>query len=243
MAKYLTEFTGTFFLVLTIGLAQGVSLGALAIGSVLMVMVYMGGHVSGAHYNPAVSLAACIRGALRPVELPAYWVAQVLGAVAAALMVSLILVPAPVDAATEVPVVARYFGPAPGTGYTMASAGVWLVEILFACALCLVVLNVATSRATQGNSYYGLAIGFTVATGAMVAGPISGGAFNPAVGIGPNLVQGTIGGKPEVLVNILLHTLAPLAGGVVGAMIFRIQEDFLSPPPPVVAVEEVHELS
>ena len=89
MAKYLTEFIGTFFLVLTIGLtAVGkVDMAPLAIGSTLMVMVFMGGHVSGAHYNPAVSLAVCLRGKLSPTELVAYVLAQLVGAVAAALAV------------------------------------------------------------------------------------------------------------------------------------------------------------
>ncbi len=225
MAKYLTEFLGTFFLVLTIGLTANykVEMAPLAIGCALMIMVYMGGHISGAHYNPAVSLAAMLRGALKPVELIPYWVSQVLGAAAAAVVVSLIIPVASVDMeSTEQ--VARFFGPSPGVGYGIYSPGAWLIEILFTFALCLVVLNVATSEGTKGNSYFGLAIGFTVVVGAFAGGHISGGAFNPAVGIGPNLVQGTLGGNAAALQNIVLHTVGPFVGAIVAAMVFKIQE-------------------
>lgn len=225
MAKYVTEFIGTFFLVLTIGLTVNykVEMAPLAIGCALMIMVYMGGHISGAHYNPAVSLAAMLRGALKSSEMIPYWIAQILGAVTAAVVVSFIIPVASADVESTMQV-ARYFGPAPGEGYDLYSAGVWLIEILFSFALCLVVLNVATSEGTKGNSYFGLAIGFTVVVGAFAGGHISGGAFNPAVGIGPNLIQGTLGGDAAALQNIVLHTIGPFAGAILAAMVFKIQE-------------------
>ena len=145
MRKYLTEFIGTFFLVLTIGLTVvgGVEMAPLAIGASLMIMVYMGGHVSGSHYNPAVSLAAMMRGALGAADLIPYWIAQVLGAVVAAAVVNIIT--------------GQTFGPAPGEGYALFGVGPWLVEILYTFALALVVLNSATSKGTENNSFYGLA--------------------------------------------------------------------------------------
>lgn len=220
-AKLATEFIGTFFLVLTIGLTvtQGVSMAPLAIGCALMIMVYMGGHVSGAHYNPAVSLALLMRGALKPAELVPYWIAQVGGAVAAAIVVSLIM------PGGEGENVAKFFGPAPGDGHSITSIGPWLIEILFTFALALVVLNCATSSGTTGNSYYGLAIGFTIVVAAFAGGDISGGAFNPAVGIGPNLIKGTLGGDASAMGNIVLHVVAPLIGGALAAIVFRIQEE------------------
>ena len=223
MAKYLTEFIGTFFLVLTIGLCvtYNVAMAPLAIGCSLMIMVYMGGHVSGGHYNPAVSLAAMLRGALKSTELIPYWVAQVAAAIVAAIVVSVITPSGLVFDGNEIP---RYFGPAPGEGFTLLSPGVWIVEILFTFALCLVVLSSATSDGTKGNSFYGLAIGFTVVVGAFAGGHISGGAFNPAVGIGPNLINGTLGGSPGALQNIVLHTIGPLAGGVLAWAVFKLQE-------------------
>ncbi|MFZ5624764.1 MAG: MIP/aquaporin family protein [Gemmatimonadota bacterium] len=208
MRKLLTEFIGTFFLVLTVCLtvAGGVPWAALAIGSALMVMVYMGGHVSGAHYNPAVSLAAVLRGALPRGELVGYWVAQLLGAAAAAFAGSLI-------AGKTIPF-------QPGDGVSAFSA--LLVEILFTFALALVVLNVATSRQTAGNSFYGLAIGFTITAAAFAGGPISGGAFNPAVGTGPMLVHALSGGGSFGW--LWLYWVGPLAGGALAALVFRMQE-------------------
>lgn len=208
MIRYLTEFIGTFFLVLTIGLVVlgGAPLGAIAIGGVLMAMVYMGGHVSGAHYNPAVSLAVGLAGKLAKRELVPYWLAQLAGAVAAALAVRAIL--------------GQTFAPAPGPQGSVV--GAWLVEILFTFALCMVVFHTAMHEKTKGNSHYGLAIGFTVMAGAIAGGPISGGAFNPAVGIGPILVHAMIGDGD--LADLLLYIVAPCLGGVLATFVFRAQE-------------------
>jgi aquaporin Z len=208
MHKLLTEFIGTFFLVLVIGLTVigGTAFAPLAIGAALMVMVYMGGHVSGAHYNPAVSLALAIRGKLVMSELIPYWIAQVLGALAAAW--------------TAQAITGQTFAPAPDVHASGMPA--LLVEILFTFALVLVVLNVATAQKTSGNSYYGLAIGFTVAVGAFAGGSISGGAFNPAVGIGPIVVNAMAGGGG--FQHLWLYLVGPLAGAVLAALVFRVQE-------------------
>lgn len=227
-AKYLTEFIGTFFLVLTIGLTvtQGVAMAPLAIGCSLMIMVYMGGHVSGGHYNPAVSLAAAIRGAMSKADLIPYWIVQVAGALAAAFVVSLVI--APVEAVGDAAAISNYFGPAPGAAYSLSHPGPWIVEILFTFALALVVLQTATSAGTKGNSFYGLAIGFTVVVAAFAGGGISGGAFNPAVGIGPNVIKGILGGAPEAMQNIVLHVVGPLIGGALAAIVFTIQEMYVT---------------
>ncbi len=209
MSKLVTEFIGTFFLVLTVGLVvvNGTALAPLAIGSALMVMVYMGGHISGAHYNPAVSLAVLLRGKMSGSEMLSYWGAQLLGAVAAALMVR---------GATG-----QGFAAAPSA--TASVFGALSIEVLFTFALALVVLQVATSPRTEGNSYYGLAIGFTVLVGAFAGGGISGGAFNPAVGVGPILVEALAGGGS--LINLWLYVLGPLLGGGLAAAVYRIQSD------------------
>lgn len=209
MKRYLTEFIGTFFLVLTIGLSvlSGTAVAPIAIGSALMVMVYMGGHVSGAHYNPAVTLAVLLRGKIDARDVLPYWFSQVAGAFAAS---------AAVYAVTG----GKTFAPAPGPGAT--SLAVLAVEFLFTFALALVVLNVATARKTAGNSYYGLAIGFTVLAGAFAGGGISGGAFNPAVGAGPILMD-TIAGAGS-LANLWYYVVGPFAGAAAAAAVFRIQE-------------------
>jgi aquaporin Z len=208
MKSYVTEFIGTFFLVLTIGLAvlAETPLAPLAIGSALMVMVYMGGHVSGAHYNPAVTLGLVLRGKLPAGQLAPYWIAQLLGAIVASFVVQLML--------------GKTFAPAPGPGFGALPA--LLGELLFTFALVLVVLHVATSPATAGNSYYGLAIGFTVMAGAWAAGPVSGGAFNPAVGTGPILVQAFHGGPG--LGNLWLYWVGPLLGAILATVVYRVQD-------------------
>ncbi|HVS52680.1 MAG TPA: aquaporin [Opitutaceae bacterium] len=170
MKKYVVEFIGTFFLVLTVGLAvrQNAPLAPIAIGSILMVMIFAGGHISGGHFNPAVTLAVFLRGRCAARDVVPYWVAQFLAGGVAALLVNYVL-QGRVDAA----VIAAH--------PTIRS---FIVECLFTFALAWVVLNVATAKGTVGNSFYGLAIGFTVFVGATTVGGISGGAFNPAVGLG-----------------------------------------------------------
>ncbi len=207
MKNYLTEFVGTFFLVLTIGLVviPGTPFAAIAIGSALMVMVYMGGPVSGGHYNPAVTLAVMMRGKLPAGQLLPYWISQLLGALAASFVVHVML--------------GKTFAPAPGPGVGTSAA--LLGEVLFTFALALVVLNVATLRATAGNSYFGLAIGFTVAVGAWTVGGVSGGAFNPAVGTGPILMHMLRGGGSAQ--HLWLYWVGPLLGAILANVVFRIQ--------------------
>ena len=208
MHKYITEFIGTFFLVLTICMSMAGSsmLAPLAIGAALMVMVYMGGHISGAHYNPAVSLAMVMRGRMPASDFVPYVLAQLLGSIAAA--------------ATAFWLLGRAFAPAPSQNTTALAA--LAVEFLFSFALCLVVLNVAQAKKTQGNSFYGLAIGFTIMAAAFVGGGISGGAFNPAVGIGPTLVNAMVG--HGTMSHLWLYLVGPLLGGVLAAGVFGLQE-------------------
>jgi aquaporin Z len=222
-AKYLTEFIGTFFfvfvicLVTTQGNDQTGIIAPLAIGCTLMIMVYMGGHVSGGHYNPAVTLACFLRGACSWVDVIPYWISQVAGACVAAFLSSLVLIPG--EEALSV-----YANVAPGAGHSLTSIGPWVVEILFTFALALVVLNTATSSGTKGNSFYGLAIGFTVVVAAYAGGGISGGAFNPAIGTGPNVILGTVGGQPEALTRLTLYIAGPMIGGALAAAVFKMQE-------------------
>ena len=208
MPRYLTEAIGTFFLVATIGftVTAGTAFAPLAIGSSLMVMVYMGGHVSGAHYNPAVSLAALLRGALEARDFLPYVAAQCLGALGAAAVVLL--------------VAGEPFAPAPSEEFGVL--GPLLGEFLFTFALALVVLQTATSPRTEGNSYYGLAIGFTLMVGVFAVGGISGGALNPAVGVGPIVVSGLAGAGSWG--PLWLYLVGPFLGGAAAAGVFRLQE-------------------
>jgi aquaporin Z len=202
MASLLMEAIGTFFLVLVIGLTV-ISPGAgamapLAIGGILMGMVYAGAHVSGAHYNPAVTLALWLRGKCDAKTVPSYMTAQVAGAILAAVVVGICK---------------------DGGGVTALRPDVLpalLVETLFTFALAYVVLSVATARQTAGNAYFGLAIGFTVLAGAYAAGEISGAAFNPAVAIGITLMG------LSALADLWLFLVANFAGGALAALVFRL---------------------
>jgi aquaporin Z len=213
MRKYVAEFIGTFFLVLTVCAAvlSGSPLAPLAIGAVLMAMVFAGGHISGAHFNPAVSLAVLIRGRLSLVDLAGYVVAQLLGGLAAAGVAMFLFDADP--AAFTVP------------GDRVAAA--FVAELLFTFALAYVVVNVATSKDHPNNSFYGLAIGFTVLAGAVAVGGLSGAAFNPAVGLG----AATAGLADWSLLWVYL--VATLAGGALAGFAFRaLNPDDLAEPAP-----------
>jgi aquaporin Z len=169
--KYAVELIGTFIFLFTIATSvlSASTLAPLAIGSVLMVMIYAGGHISGGHYNPAVTLAALVRGRIGVADAIGYWIVQLAGGLLAMALARWVIDPAQVHTLTL-------------SGHTLIAA--FIAELLFTFALCYVVLNVATSKDHPNNSFYGLAIGFTVLTGAIAVGAISGGVFNPAVAIG-----------------------------------------------------------
>ncbi|MGH7921825.1 MAG: MIP/aquaporin family protein, partial [Candidatus Dormibacteraceae bacterium] len=180
-------------------------LAPIAIGSVLMVMVYMGGHISGGHYNPAVSFGAWLR---RKIDLPtliSYWVVQLVGAALAFIFGYLVSGHTP--------------GIAPGPHATIIQA--LAVEVVFTGVLVLTVLNVALTKATEGNSYYGLAIGFAIVIGAFAAGPISGGALNPAVGFGATLGKALFGGGN--FDDFWIYVVGGLLGGAIAAGIHEVQ--------------------
>ncbi len=205
MRKYIAEFIGTFFFVLTVGCtvipgAAGV-IPPLAIGAALMVMVYAGGHISGGHFNPAVTTALFIRGRCDGKDVLPYWIAQLGAAVVAGF--------------TAMFLVGKSGSPMTITDVKTA----FLAEFLFTFALAYVVLNAATAKGTAGNSFYGLAIGMTVMVGAFSVGSISGGAFNPAIALGITVM------KLVQVSDLWIHFVADLAGGVVAGLTFK----FLNP--------------
>jgi aquaporin Z len=203
MRKYVTEFIGTFGLVFTVGCAvmSGTAVAPLAIGAALMVLIYAGGHISGAHYNPAVTLGVFLRGKLPRADVAPYWVAQLAGAFLAAWLAK--------------------FTMHPGLLHALSTSGVHQVfsamfaEFFFTFALVYVVLNVATSKDQPGNQFFGLAIGFTVAAGAFAVGAVSGAAFNPAVAFGAMLMGLLNWG------NFYIYLIANLLGGGVAAIAFN----------------------
>lgn len=199
LKKYLIEFIGTFFLVFVIAMSGN----PLAIAAVLIAMVYMGAHVSGAHYNPAVTLAILIRKKIEAKEAFIYMAFQIIGGLLASLVAAFLT--------------GINFAPAPGALSTVSQAV--LVELLFTFALASVVLHVATVKATSGNDYYGLAIGLTVLAAAFAGGPISGGAYNPAVAIGPIIADAIAGGHAAG--NLIIYLIGPFAGAALAAAFFN----------------------
>ena len=202
MNKYIAEFIGTFFLVLTIGCSViGNGAGAfapLAIGSALMVMIFAGGHISGGHFNPAVTVGVWLRGKCAAKDVAPYMISQIVGAVLAAFTVKVLK------------------GGAAVTPLEPATVPALLAEFLFTFALVYVVLNTATAKGTSGNSFYGLAIGFTVLVGAFSVGNISGGAFNPAVAVGISCMG------LSAWSNIWIYLLADFAGGAAASGAFKV---------------------
>jgi aquaporin Z len=201
MNKNAMEFIGTFFLVFTLGMTvvePGAGpLAPLAIGSVLMVMVYAGKHISGGHYNPAVTFAMALRKRCSLADAVAYVLVQVVAALVAASAVrylkpDLALVPLVHDVAPSL-----------------------LAEFLFTLALCFVFLATMTAKATEGNAYFGLAIGGTVMVGGYSVQNVSGGAFNPAVAVG--MAYMGIGRWAD----IWIYLVACFLGGAVAAWAFR----------------------
>lgn len=208
MRAYVTELIGTFFLVLTIGLT-GIGgapavIPPLAIGAALMAMIYAGGHVSGAHYNPAVTLGVWLRGRLATTALAPYMLFQAVGALLAAAAVRAL------RHGAEVTAMAPASGPA------------LLAEFLFTFALVYVILNATTAKDTAGNSFYGLAIGMTVMAGAFAVGNLSGGVFNPAVAVGISTMGLVTWSK------FWVYFVSQVIGGAAAAAAFR----FLNPEDP-----------
>jgi len=203
MRKLITEFIGTFFLVLTVGMVVTEGKGdfsPIAIGAVLLCMVFAGAHVSGAHYNPAVTLAVLLRGRISIAEGISYMIAQIVAAIVASYMVLFL-------AADKIP--------AEASGLQNITGGL-MAELLGTFALAYVVLNVATAKGTIGNMFYGLAIGFTILSMAYALAPVSGGAFNPAVALGMMFM------RLASWSNLWIYLIGCFGGAILAAIVFRI---------------------
>lgn len=199
--KYAVEVIGTFFLAFTVALSvlSNSVFTPLAAGAALMVMVYAGGHISGGHFNPAVTLAVLFRRRIGIGDAIGYWISQLAAGAAAGAIGRALVNPARVKVLIL-------------TGHGIPAA--FVAELLFTFALGYVVVNVATSRDQAGNSFFGLAIGFTVTAGAFAAGGISGGSFNPAVTLG-----GGVGGF-FAWSSIWVYYVAEIPAGIAAGLAF-----------------------
>jgi len=203
LPKIATEFIGTFFLVFSIGMCQGET-APLGVGFTLIALIFMGGHISGAHYNPCVSLAVYLRQGSKIKDLLIFSVVQILSALAAAGMVNAIT-------GTH---------PAMRPGPTYHDGNAFAVEVLWTFILISVGLNVATTKSQEDNSYFGLAIGAVIVGGIIAVGPISGACFNPALGTGLAIVDSANGG--DGLDYLWLYWIGPIVGTLLASIAFRI---------------------
>jgi len=212
--KYIAEFIGTYLLVFTVGCnvltspeKTAANWAATSIACVLMVSIYALGGVSGANFNPAVSFSLGLTGKLQFSQVLIYSIVQIIAGIVAGITFR-----GSFAHAGSTP-----FLLGPGEGFTWFHAMV--VEVLYTCMLCFVVLNVATARKNAGNEFYGLAIGFVIVAGGYAAGGISGGAFNPAVAFGIEISSGTFGWSPLYLVYELI------GAGLAAALFFQVRPD------------------
>lgn len=201
MKQYLVEAFGTFFLVLAVALTSSLGHAPFAIGLMLMALVIIGGHISGAHYNPAVTLAAWMYKRINSMNALWYIVAQLAGSFAAI--------------ATYQILTSKLWAASSATGVSMIQA--ISIEALLTSILCSVILTVTTTDKFVNNHIYGIAIGLTLTSIAFIGGSLSGGAFNPAVGIMP-IVYKAFQGQTLDTTHLIIYTAGPLLGGALAAI-------------------------
>ncbi|HEX2749693.1 MAG TPA: aquaporin [Verrucomicrobiales bacterium] len=212
--KLIAEFIGTLFLVTAALLGGGP-----AAAAALVIVIYAMGHISGGHYNPAVSLGVFLRGRMSQKELIEYIVSQAAGALIAVLIYKLLhdaraATPDQLEAMEKAAAEAKEAVKEIALKAPFFKALV--AEFLFTFLLVFTVLQVATTKALSNNGFYGAAIGLCVLVGALAVGSLTGGAFNPAVGLG--LVAS---GKFD-LGMMFVYLIGCFGGGVVAAIVFRI---------------------
>jgi len=201
IARAATEFVGTFLLCFTVALTAGkTTMAPLAIGTILAVCVYGGGYLSGGHYNPAVTFAALLCGKISIFNSIVNTLSQFGGAFAAGLF------------AIFLEGSGKIGYPAVGDDFTFSQAV--SAEAICTCFLCIVVLGSACSKATAGKDFYGFAIGMTVFACAISSGRISGGAFNPAVGI--------LGATDNVFDDLSVYLVGPYLGALIASVLYRL---------------------
>ncbi|MBL0331695.1 MAG: aquaporin family protein [Chlorobiota bacterium] len=201
MKIYIVEFIGTFFLILVIALTGN----PIAIGAILAAMVYFGEQISGAHYNPAVTLGFLFSKKITISKAMRYWASQFLGAIFASLVAYYLS--------------GKSFAVVPGSGVDFVKA--LICEIIFTFAIVSVIFEVTTSN-VYGKPFYGLAFALVIIAASFTGGGISGGAFNPAVGIGPIIVDFILGGTSGSISNVALYLIGPSIGAILASMVFGI---------------------
>lgn len=204
MRKYVMEAIGTFFLAIAMGLTGN----ALAIGLMLAAMIYTGMHISGAHFNPAVSFAYFIRRKITLNTFLGYLISQSLGAFAAAGVILFL--------ANDV------FYLEPPVSTDIYEQGI--TELLLTMALVLTYLNVASTKVLASGKSYGLVIGLVLSGMIYLGFNISGAVFNPAISIGTSAVD-FLAIQGASFQYIPLYTIAPIAGGTLASLFYQYLND------------------
>lgn len=192
-------------MVLVIGLSEN----PITVGLVLSLLVYIGIRLSGAHYNPAVTIAMIFRKLISVKQAFHYIIVQILGAVLAAFLVY------------KIKGSFMRVAPAP----TASISQIFLLEFVLTLVLIMVILFVATDKRTKGNVYYGAAIGVTVMLISLLGGGVSGGAFNPAVGFGPILFESILGVSAATINNFWYYIVGPISGAIIATYVYALVAD------------------
>ena len=204
--KFTVEVVGTYALTLT-ATASG---SPIAIGFVLAALIYAFGNISGGHFNPAVTFAALVRGAVDVRTFFAYALAQIAGAFIGGAQHNFAL--------TDQGMTFAHNGGFPEVAQNASPGAAFLSELTATLLFTAVILNVATTKAQAGNQFFGIAIGFVLIALAQTIGSVSGGCLNPAIGFALPLLA-------EKTDDIWIYALAPLLGGALGAGFFRMTAD------------------
>jgi aquaporin Z len=201
------EFIGTFFLVLVVCMSTyskvSADLQPLAIGLMLIGLIYANGYMSAAIFNPAVTLAFWLRGRIETKDALAYVAVQFVASIAAAGLTIALTMAKPIVQPIAAP--PQYFALIPAI----------LSETVGTFLMCWVILNVATSKTIEGNSFYGLAIGSTVAGLIYTLGSVSGSVFNPAVAVALNVAKISNWG------NLWIYLVGGFGGAAIAALAYR----------------------
>ena len=195
MQRYMMELIGTFFLTVAISLTGN----PIAIGLMLMAMIYVGSHISGGHYNPALTLATWIRGKINTNDTIAYMVAQTVGALLAVWVFMMIT--------------NTVYAPETAAGVQLGTA--IMVEALLVMVLVWVFLVMTSMTSYKGSAVGGVVVGLTLMSIAFI-----GGLFNPAVALGAMMCNMMKGGAFVGMNNALIYVGGPLVGGALASFVY-----------------------
>ena len=226
LPMYLAEFVGTLIVTCTFAMVtqpnityytssnindktqetQESFIAPVAVGFVMIALIYAFGHISGAHFNPSITIAVYIRGFITISDAFIFILVQLIGGFIGALCAWLITGIQP------------YIEP--GNKYKDRYGSVFVIEFIYAFAIAIVVINVATTEAQRGNFFYGVSIGMCICAAVASAQKISGGAFNPAVGTALSITN--VMRDHGTFKYIWIYWIGPIGGGVFGGLSYYV---------------------